>query len=55
MEGRGEAQDVRGSQNWSFFVAVINVLTLNGLKLQPMQSLEAVVSSSISNHKPDTF
>ena len=33
-----------GSQNWSFFVAVINALLLNGLKLQPSQSLEAVVS-----------
>ena len=43
------------SQKWSFFVTVINVWPLNGLKLQPIQSLEAVVSSSTSSHKPHTF
>ena len=26
-----------------------------GVKLQPIQSLEAVVSSSIASHEPDTF
>ena len=45
----------RGSQNWSFFLVVINVWPLNDLKLQPIQSLGAVVSSSTWNHKPDTF
>ena len=44
-----------GSQNWSFFVAVINVWPLNGLKLQPIQWEQAVVSSLTSRHKPDTF
>ena len=44
-----------GSQNWSFFVAIIDVGPLNGLKLQPIQSLEAVDSSSTSSHKSDTF
>ena len=44
-----------GSQNCSLFVAVINVRPLNGLKLQPIQSLEAAVSSSTSSHKSDTF
>ena len=29
------------SRNWSFFVDVTNAWTLNGLKLQPVQSLEA--------------
>ena len=45
---------VGGSQNWSFGVTVINVWPLNGLKLQPILSLEAAVSS-ISSHKLDTF
>ena len=44
-----------GSQNWSLFVIFINVWSLNDLKLQPVQSLEAVVSSLTSGHKPDTF
>ena len=50
MEGWGE-----GSQNWSFFVTLINVWPLNGLKLQPIQLLEAVFSSPRSSHKPNTY
>ena len=40
---------------WYFFVVVINVWPLNDLNLQPIQSLEGVVSSSTSSHKSDTF
>ena len=49
MDGEGG-----GLQNWSFSVNVINIWSLNGLKLQPTQLLVAVVSSSTSS-KPDTF
>ena len=42
-------------QNWLFCVTVKNVLPRNALKLQPIKSLEEVVSSSTSSHKPDTF
>ena len=38
---------------WSFFVVVINVWPLNYFKLQPMQPLQAVVSSSTSSHQPN--
>ena len=38
-----------GSHNWSFFVDATNVWPLNGLKLQPIQLLEADVSSSTSS------
>ena len=51
MEGLGEER----SQNWSFFVAVVNVWPLIGLELQEIQSLEVVPSSLTSSHKPDTF
>ena len=51
MEGLREER----SQNWSFFVAVINVWSVIGLELQPIQSLEVVLSSLTSSHKPDTF
>ena len=37
------------------FVAVINVWPLNGLKSEPIQASEAVVSSSKSHRKLDTF
>ena len=37
MDGEG------GSQNCSFFLSVINVWPLNGLKLQLIQRLKAVV------------
>ena len=43
-----------GWQNWSFTVAVINIWPKNVLKLQPIQSLEAVASST-SSRKPDKF
>ena len=36
------------------FVAVKNVCPINGIKLQPIQPLEAAVSS-LSSHKLDTF
>ena len=38
-----------GSHDWSFFVDATNVWPLNGLKLQPIQLLEAEVSSSTSS------
>ena len=41
LQMEGVAQDMGVSQNWSFFVWL-----LNGLKLQPMQALEAVVDAT---------
>ena len=38
-----------GSHNWSFFVDVMNLWPLNGLKLQPISLLEAGISTSTSN------
>ena len=46
LQMEGVAQVMGVSQNWSFFVTVINVWPLNGLKLQPMQALEAVVDAT---------
>ena len=37
------------------FSKIENVWPLNSLKLQPIQSLEAVVFSSTSSHQPDTY
>ena len=52
---KGWGTGCRGSQNCSSFVAIINVWSLNGFKLQPIQSLEAIVSSSTLRYQPDTF
>ena len=52
---KGWGTGYRGSQNCSSFVAIMNVWSLNGFKLQPIQSLEAVVSSSTLRYQPDTF
>ena len=40
----GTGHGGQGSQNWSFFVGVINLWPLNDLKLQPIQLLEVTVS-----------
>ena len=36
-------------------MVVINLWPLNGLKLQPIQSLDAADSSSTSSHKADIY
>ena len=41
--------EVVGGHIWSYFVDVINVSPLSDLKLQPIQLLEAVVTSSTSS------
>ena len=46
---------MEGATGVTKLVAVINLWSLNDLKLQTNQLLETLVSSSTSSHKPDTF